>query len=80
MRRGVVRSMTTEFWLTPLASGGTSVRFRLAVEPRWALLAPIAKLQLWRFAGRIVRELRQSRSRGKARPDRVLSHRPFGGR
>ncbi|MES1187774.1 MAG: DUF5939 domain-containing protein [Myxococcales bacterium] len=59
MRRGVVRSMTNEFWLTPLANGGTSVRFRLAVEPRWALFAPIAKLELWRFARRIVRELRQ---------------------
>jgi class 3 adenylate cyclase len=59
MRRGAVRSMTNEFWLTPLANGGTSVRFRLAVEPRWALFAPIAKLELWRFARRIVRELRQ---------------------
>jgi adenylate cyclase len=59
MRRGIVRSMTNEFWLTPLPSGGTSVRFRLAVEPRWALFAPIAKLELWRFARRIVRELRQ---------------------
>src|SRR5258705_3766459 len=27
MRRGVVRSMTNEFWLTTAASGGTSVRF-----------------------------------------------------
>jgi class 3 adenylate cyclase len=35
------------------------VRFRLAVEPRWALFAPIAKLELWRFARRIVRELRR---------------------
>jgi adenylate cyclase len=59
MRRGVVRTMTNEFWLTPLPNGGTSVRFRLAVEPRWAFLTPIVKLQLWRFAGRIVRELRQ---------------------
>lgn len=59
MRRGVVRSMTNEFWLAPSASGGTSVRFRLSVEPRWALFAPIAKWQLMRFASRIVRELRQ---------------------
>ena len=59
MRRGVVRSMTNEFWLTPLPNGGTSVRFRLAVEPRWALLTPIVKLQLLRFASRILRELRQ---------------------
>lgn len=59
MRRGVVRSMTNEFWLTPLPTGGTRVRFRLQVEPRWALFAPIAKLELWRFAGRILRELRQ---------------------
>jgi adenylate cyclase len=59
MRRGVVRSMTNEFWLTPLPNGGTSVRFRLAVEPRWALFAPIAKIELLRFASRILRELRQ---------------------
>jgi len=59
MRRGVVRSMTNEFWLTPSATGGTSVRFRLSVEPRWALFAPIAKWQLMRFANRIARELRQ---------------------
>ena len=59
MRRGVVRSMTNEFWLTPLPNGGTSVRFRLAVEPRWALFAPLAKFQLLRFASRILRELRQ---------------------
>ncbi len=59
MRRGVVRSMTNEFWLTPSANGGTSVRLRLSVEPRWALFTPIAKWQLVRFANRIVRELRQ---------------------
>jgi adenylate cyclase len=59
MRRGVVRSMTNEFWLTPRSDGGTTVRFRLAVEPRWKLLTPIVKLQLGRFARRIERELRQ---------------------
>jgi adenylate cyclase len=66
MRRGIVRSMTNEFWLTPSASGGTVVRFRLSVEPRWAVLGPIAKLELWRFAGRIVRELRQVEADVKA--------------
>jgi adenylate cyclase len=59
MRRGVVRSMTNEFWLTPSAAGGTTVRFRLSVEPRWSLFAPIAKYQLSRFAGRIAKELKQ---------------------
>jgi adenylate cyclase len=59
LRRGVVRSMTNEFWLSPSASGGTSVRFRLAVEPRWRILTPILKFQLSRFAARIVRELKQ---------------------
>jgi adenylate cyclase len=57
MRRGVLRSMTNEFWLTPLPSGGTSVRFRLSVEPRWRLLAPLLKLELLRFARRIISEL-----------------------
>lgn len=57
MRSGVLLSMTNEFWLTPLASGGTSVRFRLSVEPRWKLLTPILKLKLVRFAGRIISEL-----------------------
>lgn len=58
MRRGVVRSMTNEFWLTPSPNGGTTVRFRLSVEPRWKLLAPILKLELMRFARRIVHELK----------------------
>lgn len=57
MRAGVLRSMTNEFWLTPGPAGGTSVRFRLSVEPRWPVLAPILKLELLRFAGRIVSEL-----------------------
>ena len=52
MRRGVLRSMTNEFWLTPAPDGGTSVRFRLSVEPRWSILSPILKLQLHRFANR----------------------------
>jgi class 3 adenylate cyclase len=59
MRRGVVRSMTNEFFLSPSASGGTTLRFRLSVEPRAALFAPVARLQLNRFANRIARELKQ---------------------
>src|SRR5688572_10655081 len=58
MRRGVVRSMTNEFWVTPSAQG-SSVRFRLAVEPRWRILTPIIKWQLSRFASRIVSELKR---------------------
>lgn len=57
MRRGVLRSMTNEFWLTAAPDGGTNVRFRLSVEPRWSILAPILKLQLYRFASRIAAEL-----------------------
>ncbi len=57
MRRGVITSMTNEFWLAPSPSGGTSLRFRLSVEPRWALFTPIAKFQLNRFANKIAREL-----------------------
>lgn len=58
MRRGVVRSMTNEFWLSRAPSGGTRVRFRLSVEPRWLFFTPIAKLELWRFARKLERELR----------------------
>ncbi len=58
MRRGVVTSMTNEFWLTP-SSAGTTVRFRLSVEPRWRILSPIVKWQLARFASRIANELKQ---------------------
>jgi class 3 adenylate cyclase len=57
MRSGVLLSMTNEFWLIPRPEGGTSVRFRLSVEPRWQVLAPILKLELLRFAGRIISEL-----------------------
>lgn len=59
MRRGVVRSMTNEFWLSPSEHGGTHLRFRLSVEPRFALLAPVAKYQLYRFANRIARQLKR---------------------
>lgn len=59
MRSGVVRSMTNEFFLSPSASGGTTLRFRLSVEPRFALFAPVARFQLNRFANRIARELKQ---------------------
>src|SRR6478609_184566 len=62
MRGGVLRSMTNEFWLEPLPNGGTRVRFRLSVEPRWRLFSPIAKLQLVRIGNRLVRELRQIRA------------------
>lgn len=58
MRSGVLRSMTNEWWLEPSGNGGTKLRFVLAVEPRWAVFAPIAKLQLLRFASRMQRELR----------------------
>ncbi len=57
MRRGVLASMTNEFWLEPSANGKTKVHFRLMVEPRWALFTPIAKIQLLRVARRLVREL-----------------------
>lgn len=59
MRRGVVTSMTNEFWLAPSPAGGTTLRFKLSVEPRFALFAPVAKLELLGFAKRIARELRQ---------------------
>jgi class 3 adenylate cyclase len=51
--------MTNEFWLTPSPSGGTLVRYRLSVQPRWSWFAPMARFQLRRFAGRIARELGQ---------------------
>lgn len=59
MRRGVVSSMTNEFWLEPSQGGKTNVHFRLMVEPRWALFTPIAKLQLLRVARRLIGALRQ---------------------
>ncbi len=58
LRRGVLRSMTNEFWLTPGGDGGTSVRLQLSVEPRFRLFTPIARFQLRRFAARLVRELK----------------------
>ncbi|HVY28211.1 MAG TPA: DUF5939 domain-containing protein [Polyangiaceae bacterium] len=59
VRAGIVRSLSNEFWLEPSGTGGTKLRFVLSVEPRWSLFAPIAKIQLWRFANRLERELRQ---------------------
>lgn len=61
MHRGVITSMTNEFWLEPSAAG-TLVRFRLSVEPRFRLLTPIIKFQIARFANRLVRELKHVES------------------
>lgn len=66
MRAGVLSSMTNEFWLTPRPEGGTTVRFRLSVEPRWPVLAPIMKVELLRFAARIARELGRVEEDSKA--------------
>jgi class 3 adenylate cyclase len=57
MRRGVLRSMTNEFWLGPTVNGKAAVHFRFAVEPRYWWFTPIAKFQLARVANRLVREL-----------------------
>jgi class 3 adenylate cyclase len=59
MRRGVLRSMTNEFWLDPTVNGKTAVHFRFSLEPRYWWFTPIAKFQLARVANRLVRELRQ---------------------
>lgn len=57
---GVMKNMEHFFSLTPRAEGGTRVSVRIAVEPRYALLAPVLRLQVSRMLDRIETELKNA--------------------
>ena len=57
LRKGLFRSMENAFELEPGENGGTLVRIRIAIEPKLGMLAPIVRMQVKRFLGRIAGEL-----------------------
>lgn len=57
---GVMKNMEHSFSLTPRSEGGTRVSVRIAVEPRYALLAPVLRLQVSRMLDRIETELKNA--------------------
>src|SRR5882724_11010585 len=59
-RAGVMKSMDTAFSLEPRAEGGTRVTVRIAIDPRFALLAPVLRMQLTRMIDRIEVELKSA--------------------
>jgi len=56
---GVMKSMETSLALESLPELGTRVHVRISIEPRYALLNPILRLQTSRMVDRIEAELRE---------------------
>ncbi len=56
LRSGVMKSMEHSFTLEPRPDGGTRLTVRLVIEPRYALLGPVIRLQTARMAERIEAE------------------------
>ncbi|HEY5376387.1 MAG TPA: hypothetical protein VIK01_22055 [Polyangiaceae bacterium] len=50
---GVMKSMDTAFALATRPAGGTRVTVRIAIDPRFSLLAPVLRLQTRRMLDRI---------------------------
>jgi class 3 adenylate cyclase len=57
LRKGLFRSIENTFELAPGKRGGTALRVRVAIDPKLGVLAPVVRLQVARFIGRIVREV-----------------------
>src|SRR5450631_39824 len=59
-RSGVMKSMDTAFALATRPEGGTRVTVRIAIDPRFSLLAPVLRLQTTRMIDRIETELKNA--------------------
>ena len=57
---GVMKSMETSFALAPQPDGGTRVNVRISIDPRYALINPVLRLQTSRMVDRIEAELRSA--------------------
>ena len=57
---GVMKSMETSFALESLPNAGTRVHVRISIEPRYALINPVLRLQTSRMLDRIEAELRSA--------------------
>jgi adenylate cyclase len=58
LRSGLMKSMEHSFSLEPRADGGTRLSVRLVIEPRYALVGPVIRLQTARMVDRIEAEFR----------------------
>ncbi|HWZ89529.1 MAG TPA: DUF5939 domain-containing protein [Polyangiaceae bacterium] len=56
LRSGVMKSMDYAFSLEPRPAGGTRLTVRLVIEPRYALVGPVIRLQAARMVDRIEAE------------------------
>ncbi|HEX3772828.1 MAG TPA: DUF5939 domain-containing protein [Polyangiaceae bacterium] len=56
LRSGLLKSMEHAFTLEPLADGGTRLTVRLVIEPRYAIVSPLVRLQVSRMLARIEAE------------------------
>jgi adenylate cyclase len=54
---GVMKSLETSFALEPLPERGTRMHVRISIEPRYALLNPVLRLQTSRMIDRIEAEM-----------------------
>jgi class 3 adenylate cyclase len=57
LRKGLFRSIENTFELAPGQRGGTALKVRVAIDPKLGMLAPVVRLQVSRFIGRIIREI-----------------------
>jgi adenylate cyclase len=57
---GVMKSIETAFQLATRAEGGTRVSVRISIAPRYAILAPVLRLQVTRMLDRIELELKNA--------------------
>jgi adenylate cyclase len=60
LRGGVMKTLETSFALEALANAGTRVHVRITIEPRYALINPVLRLQTSRMVDRIEAELRSA--------------------
>jgi len=58
LRSGLLKSMEHEFELEPRANGGTRLRVRITIEPRYGVISPLVRLQVSRMLDRIEGEFK----------------------
>ncbi|MBI3206530.1 MAG: hypothetical protein HYZ29_33645 [Myxococcales bacterium] len=59
VRRGLVTQLLNEFELAPRTGGGTNVTVRVGAQPKFGVIAPVLRLQVGRFVGRIADYIEQ---------------------
>jgi len=59
VRKGMARTITNSFELSPHPSGGTELVVRIEVEPKYPILGAVMRLQVTRFANRIADQFKR---------------------